>query len=59
MLASRVIDHLEITSVEGNSVTVYIYYDYGKQDEQTVISLTENVMKQLLQHQGAILEKIQ
>ena len=59
MLASRVIDHLEITSSEDKSVTVYIYCDYGKQEVQTAISLTESLMKQLLQHQDAIPEKVQ
>ena len=59
MLASRVIDHLEISSAEGSSVTVYIYCDYGKQEEQTAINLIESMMKQLLQHQDAIPEKIQ
>ena len=59
MLASRVIDHLETTSSEYKTVTVYIYCDYGKQEEQTAISLTESVMKQLLQHQDEIPEKVQ
>ena len=59
MLASRVIDHLEKLSSEENAATVYIYCDYGKQKEQTTVSLTESVMKQLLQHQDAIPEKVQ
>lgn len=59
MLASRVIDHLEKLSNEKSTATVYIYCDYGKQEEQTAISLAENVMKQLLQHQDSIPEKVQ
>lgn len=59
MLASRVIDHLKNTSSEENTVTVYIYCDYGRQVEQTAISLAENVTKQLLQHQDSIPERVQ
>ena len=59
MLASRVIDHLEKISNEENTAIVYIYCDYGKQEEQTAISLAENVTKQLLQHQDSIPERVQ
>ena len=59
MLASRVIDHLKKTPSEENAVTVYIYCDYGKQKEQTAISLIGSVTEQLLQHQESIPEKVQ
>ena len=59
MLASRVIDHLENTSSEENVAIIYIYCDYGKQKEQTALSLAESVMKQLLQYHDSIPEKVQ
>ena len=59
MLASRIIDHLKKLSGEENTATVYIYCDYGKQEDQTAISLAENVTKQLLQHQVSIPERVQ
>ena len=59
MLASRIIDHLKNTSSEENTVTVYVYCDYGKQEEQTAIGLAGNVTKQLLQHQDSIPERVE
>ena len=59
MLASRVIDHLEKISSKENTATIYIYCDYGKQEEQTAASLTESVTKQLLQHQDSIPKRVE
>ena len=50
MLASLVIDHLQQMPAVENSVTVYVYCDYKRQEEQTPINLIASVIKQLLQH---------
>ena len=58
MLASLVINHLQRDSGKENVATAFIYCDYKRQDEQTPLNLTANIMKQLLQHQDPIPENI-
>lgn len=58
MLASLVVDHLQQHPSEENVATAYIYCDYKRQEEQTPVSLTASVAKQLLQHQDVIPEAI-
>ena len=59
MLVSHVIDHLNQYSSEWNAVVVYIYCDYRKQEEQTAVGLTGSVVKQLIQHQYSVPEKVE
>ena len=54
MMASLVIDHLNLKLREGKSGVIYIYCDYRAQREQTSSSLIASLLKQSLEQQPAI-----
>ena len=58
MLVCIVIDYLINTLCGGNALVAYIYCDYTKQHEQTHVNLIASILKQLLQHQVLIPEKV-
>ena len=58
MLTSLVIDHLQQTRSNENTATIYIYCDYGRRDEQTLLDLVSSLIRQLLSHQESIPENI-
>ncbi|KAM0805007.1 hypothetical protein BDR22DRAFT_885096 [Usnea florida] len=58
MLACIVIEHLINTLYGGNALVAYIYCDYTRQHEQTHVNLIASILKQLLQHQVLVPEKV-
>lgn len=54
MLASIAIDHLQSTLRHKNIPVIYIYCDYKRQQEQTLINLMASILKQLLQHRTLV-----
>lgn len=58
MLASIAIDHLQETLCDKTIPVVYIYCDYRKQQEQTPINLMVSILKQLLQHQMSVPDRV-
>lgn len=53
-LASIAIDHLQDMLRNKDIPVVYIYCDYRKQEEQTLISLMASILRQLLQHRTPV-----